>query len=406
MWPGGSGGAARRRWGGVPNIPLRRTPAPGAVTPAGRPRRLPSLDVVAPVVVALVVVLGAAACASATGAAVSSPSSPPASPSVSSVSSAGEPDPAQSDATATGGRLQLIVEPGATMARIYSLLAAPRHTLDMTMYELVDTRAERILAADASRRVRVRVVLDSNRERNQNLAAYRYLNAHGVRAVWASSSYEATHEKAVVVDAGYTDASALIMTLNLTSRYYATTRDYAVIDHSRSDIAAIESVFAADYARHARAVTPDGADLVWSPGSEAALVDLIRSADTSVSVENEEMSDYQIVDALEADARRGVHTRVIMTADSDYDAELTGLAANGASVHLYPYSSSALYIHGKVIVVDAGTSHASAFVGSQNFSYASLDDNRELGIEITNPAIVAKLAATLDHDYAGGRRYT
>ncbi len=43
---------------------------------------------------------------------------------------------------------------------------------------------------------------------------------------------------------------------------------------------------------------------------------------------------------------------------------------------LYPDTSSALYIHAKVIDVDG----AKAFLGSENFSTASLEYNRELGV--------------------------
>jgi phosphatidylserine/phosphatidylglycerophosphate/cardiolipin synthase-like enzyme len=47
--------------------------------------------------------------------------------------------------------------------------------------------------------------------------------------------------------------------------------------------------------------------------------------------------------------------------------------APGAHLHLFPDSSTALYIHTKAIVAYGAT----ALVGSENFSEASLDDNRE-----------------------------
>jgi phosphatidylserine/phosphatidylglycerophosphate/cardiolipin synthase-like enzyme len=60
-----------------------------------------------------------------------------------------------------------------------------------------------------------------------------------------------------------------------------------------------------------------------------------------------------------------------------------------------------LYIHAKVIVVDAGTASEKAFVGSENFSTASMGYNRELGITTNDPAIVNQLAKTLGQDYDG-----
>ncbi|HUC14217.1 MAG TPA: phospholipase D-like domain-containing protein, partial [Acidimicrobiales bacterium] len=233
-----------------------------------------------------------------------------------------------------------------------------------------------------------------------NTPAYDYLSAHRVKVHWAPSSYEATHEKAVVVDVGYSDQTALIMTLNLTSRYYATTRDFAVVERKPADVAAIASVFNADYSGDQNAPT-SGTDLVWSPGSEPALLALIGSARHNLAVENEEMSNAQVVSALVSAARAGVVTHVIMTEDSAYSANLSKLVAAGVDVHLYPDTSSALYIHAKVVVVDAGTAAEKAFVGSENFSSASMDYNRELGIVVNDPPIVNELDRVLNHDYDG-----
>jgi len=65
-----------------------------------------------------------------------------------------------------------------------------------------------------------------------------------------------------------------------------------------------------------------------------------------------------------------------------------------------------LYIHAKVIVADAGRSGERALVGSQNFSVASLDYNRELGVLTRDRAVVAALSATLRADYGGGTPYS
>jgi cardiolipin synthase A/B len=296
--------------------------------------------------------------------------------------------------------LSLIIEPGEIGA-IDSVLTSARHSLDMTMYELVDPVAEADLAADAARGIDVRVVLDRNREERSNTPAYDYLSAHRVKVHWAPSSYEATHEKAVVVDAGYPGQTALIMTLNLTSRYYATTRDFAVVDRNPADVSAVASVFNADYAGNQSAPTPSGADLVWSPGSEPALLALIGSARHSLEVENEEMSNEKVVSALATAAKSRVVVHVTMTDDSSYSYNFSKLEAAGVDVHLYPDTSSALYIHAKVIVVDAGTASEKAFVGSENFSTASMGYNRELGIITNDPVIVNELAKTLGHDYGG-----
>jgi phosphatidylserine/phosphatidylglycerophosphate/cardiolipin synthase-like enzyme len=213
--------------------------------------------------------------------------------------------------------------------------------------------------------------------------------------VWAPSSFDATHAKFIVVDS----SRALVMTLNLTSRYYASTRDFAVADSDAADVAAIEATFAGDFAGDP--VTPaGGSDLVWSPTtSSATLVGLINSAKTSLQVENEEMSNADVIDALTSAAQRGVTVDVTMTDSTEWTPAFDQLSTAGVHVATYAADAS-LYIHAKVIVADSGTSGAEAFVGSQNFTTASLNYNRELGLVTNNTAVIGGLAQTLNSDFA------
>src|SRR6188472_306215 len=150
----------------------------------------------------------------------------------------------------------LIIEPGAGFSPVYSLINGARHSIDMTMYEFSDTAAEHDLAAAAKRGVQVRVILD-RRARSVNSDAYSYLRSHRVAVTWSSRHYHYTHQKTVIIDG----AKAVIMTANLTSRYYATSRDFLVVDTERADVSAITTVFNADFT--AKTVRPrDGSDLI------------------------------------------------------------------------------------------------------------------------------------------------
>jgi phosphatidylserine/phosphatidylglycerophosphate/cardiolipin synthase-like enzyme len=74
-----------------------------------------------------------------------------------------------------------------------------------------------------------------------------------------------------------------------------------------------------------------------------------------------------------------------------------------SGVHVVTYARNAsLYIHAKVILADYGESGASVLVGSENFSNASLTENRELGIVTTNAAILSSIHTTLASDFSGG----
>jgi phosphatidylserine/phosphatidylglycerophosphate/cardiolipin synthase-like enzyme len=295
------------------------------------------------------------------------------------------------------GHLVLVTEPANGPQPLYALIGSARHSLSLVMYELGDPVAEADLVADVRRGVRVRVILDGGSyDRALNRPAFRVLVRGGVRVRWAPREFTLTHEKAIIVDS----REVAIMTLNLTSRYYATSRDFAVLDSQPADVHAIAATFSADWRAAPLTPTSGSGDLLWSPGAQASLLALINSASTSIDVEAEEMDNAAIEAALEAAARRGVAVQIVMTADSSWDDAFSALTAAGAQVRLYPANAS-LYIHAKLILVDG----ARLFLGSQNLSVASLTYNRELGIVTADEALIEALTPTFQSDFAGGQPF-
>jgi cardiolipin synthase A/B len=295
----------------------------------------------------------------------------------------------------------LITEPQAGFSPVYQLIKHARHSIDLTMYEFSDTKAEHDLAAAAERGVTVKVILDQ-REKSHNSSTYDYLKSHRVKVVWSSTRFEYTHQKTLLVDG----STAVIMTANLTSEYYSSTRDFLVTDAKAADVAAIAQVFNADFAH--RSVQPsDGKDLVWSPtGSQAKLLALIGGATKSLRIYSEEMGDTTIEDALIKAAKRGVNVKVCGENESgEYDSDFSRLSAAG--VHISYYSSShGFYIHGKVVEADYGTGHAKVFIGSENFSSTSLNRNRELGLITSNQKVLSAIARTFAGDYRNGKHWS
>ena len=298
--------------------------------------------------------------------------------------------------SAGSGALRVLSEPQAGLSAIYALINGAKSSIELTMYTLRDTTAENDRAAAARRRVDVRVILDQHLEKKFNTASYGFLSKHGVHVTWAPSG-TTYHQKTLTVD----NKTSVVMTLNMNSADYATTRDFAVFDTTPADVSAIVATFNADFA-HKKITPPDGADLVWSPtNSQAAILAVINSAKRTLSVENEEMGDPVITSALEAAARRGVKVTIIMTAQKDYDSAFSALEKAGAQVRTYRDSTKVLYIHAKAVVADAGLSDRQMFVGSENFSAASLRRNRELGIRTTSNPLVSAVSAVLAADYSG-----
>jgi cardiolipin synthase len=298
------------------------------------------------------------------------------------------------EAAASGRPLQLVAEPQAGATPFLTMIDGARHSVLLTMYELSDRGIEAALAGDAKRGVDVRVLLNGgyySERGSSNAAAYAYLKSRGVQVRYTPTYFALTHQKTLTVDG---DQSA-VMTLNFDGEY-ATTRDFAVLDRQPADVRAIITAFNADWS--GRRFTPSGGsgDLVWSPGAESALLNMIASAHASIDVENEEMDYTPATDALCAAARHGIKVEVVMTYESDWNRALGELSGCGARIRLY--HGQRYYIHAKLLLVDG----RQALVSSQNLSTTSLKYNRELGIELTSPAILAQLNGDFASDYAGG----
>ncbi|MBF9073065.1 phospholipase D-like domain-containing protein [Streptacidiphilus fuscans] len=285
---------------------------------------------------------------------------------------------------------------GSSEPDIYNFINSATSTLDMTMYELSDTTAVNDLIAREQAGVTVRVILDGTRT-SVNDSAYNTLKNAGVGVVWSSPSYVYTHQKTITVDG----TQSLILTGNLTSKYYSTSRDYGVFDNDPSDVSAIENVFNADYTQ--TAVTPsDGDNLLWSPtDSRSRLLSVINGATTTLDVEEEEFSDQTVVDAIAARASAGVKVRVVLEKPSSYSSEVSEIENAGGTVMGYS-SSTGFYIHAKAIVADYGLSTQTVEAGSMNISSNSLDNNRELGVILTDSGVASTIENAFNSDYQGG----
>jgi cardiolipin synthase len=292
---------------------------------------------------------------------------------------------------AASGTYSLIVQPDQGIQPIYDLINSAHKSIDLTMYELVDTTAQKDLVAKQKAGVKVRVILDQRRK-STNSSTYTYLKNNGVGVAWSSSTYYFTHEKTMVIDG----TQAVIMSGNMTSQYYKADRNYSVTDTDSADVSAIEKVFNADYAT--QSVTPgDGDHLVWSPtDSQSQLLALINGAKTNLYVENQEMGDSIVVNALTAAAKRGVQVEVVMSnTGNTYASEFNTLASAGVKVGTYA-ATAPLYIHAKAIVADQ-----KVFVGSENFSSTSLNKNRELGLILDDAKIAGGVQKVITNDFKG-----
>jgi cardiolipin synthase A/B len=317
---------------------------------------------------------------------------------------AGSAAPATAAGPRAAPRFAVVVEPSSGYGFLGRAVLRSRHSVLVELYELADPTFEADLIAAVHRGVHVEVLLDhAYSGASVNQAAFSRLAAHHVAVRWANNG-SIFHEKAMVVDG----ATAYVGTGNLTAEYYATTRDFWVVDTQHGDVAAIATVFHEDWPGAPPSHGPRGVDLVWSPNAEPTFLSLIGRAHHSITLESEEMSDTYVINALVAAARRHVAVHVTMTDDAEWHSAFNELVAAGVKVHV-DHGEHPIYVHAKAMCVDCTTgTHPTGLlvVGSQNLSYSSLAFNRELSIETSAPAVLAPIDAVLRADFLAATPYT
>jgi phosphatidylserine/phosphatidylglycerophosphate/cardiolipin synthase-like enzyme len=156
-------------------------------------------------------------------------------------------------------------------------------------------------------------------------------------------------------------------------------------------VRAVQAVFNADWNRQQ---APDWAHqvLVLSPGTSAAQLERVIDQPGPIDVESEELGPYRpILDAL---AAKGEGLRLILPVSINREdrRDVAFLRSHGVQVRLMPRKP--VYMHAKMIV-----GNALGFIGSENFTQTSLQDNREMGL-LLNGAKLDKLRAQFDVDWA------
>jgi len=302
--------------------------------------------------------------------------------------------------------LALVVQPEDGRAPILDAFNNAQASIDLMIYLLSDREVITALKNAVLRGVAVRVMLEQNpccsNDNTMQRAVFGELQEARVQVQWTNPAFRLTHAKMAVMDG----RAALVMSQNLTRTAFTFNREADIMDRDPADVAALEALFVADWDRSPY-IPSDPNLVIANITARQKFLTLIGGATKSLAIESEEMQDPAIIDAMIAAQKHGVAVRYIgSTAPAsstapqrdDNAAGRKRLIGGGAGVRLL----ATPYVHTKTVVADGIV----AFVGSENFSAASLDTNREIGILTTDTAIIGRLTSVFTKDWAAGKPET
>lgn len=215
------------------------------------------------------------------------------------------------------------------------------------------------------------------------------LDKSGVNTRWTNPNYSLTHEKSIVIDG----KEAFIMNQNLTTSSFSKNREYDILDKNPNDVAQVRNIFTSDWKRESYR-PPNESSLVISPvTSRKILTSLIKKPGKTLELEFEEIQDPEVISLISQMAKTK-KVRVIVPPLSKLDVNseaVEQIRESGGDVRFL----SSPYPHAKLILSNSRTS----YVGSINLSTQSMDQNRELGIILSDPQILNKLSETFESDW-------
>lgn len=264
--------------------------------------------------------------------------------------------------------LELLIQPTAGHAPLIEKINSAQTELLVKVYLLSDKEIISAIKNVHNRGVPTYVMLEEHPFGGGNLnpPTFTSLQTAGVNIKWSNPTFALTHEKTITVDGQTT----CILNQNLSASSFTKNREYNICTANPADVNEVRQIFFADWNR--TGYTPTVTNLVISPDTaRSKITALINSAQKSLDVEMEVIEDKDMSDLLDQKAKT-IPVRIIT-----------------------PEKLKSPYIHAKLIIADGIKSYS----GSVNLTTASLDQNREIGIIVSDPAIIGEEAQTFESDW-------
>ena len=285
---------------------------------------------------------------------------------------------------------EAIIAPTGLQNTLLGLMNEAQTDLSLMMYQLTVSGLVNGLIDAHQRGVNVRVLLDYGQGAND--WAISQLSNAGVPLKAAPAEFSHAHAKVMILDG----SRAVVMSANMNSYSMSSERNYGIIDHDPQDISQLQAIFERDWEGQGP-IDLSCSRLIVSPqNARQHIIQFIQGATQQLDLAVMYLTDNDVETAVKARASAGVPVRVLLANPEWIDsnpATAASLSAAGIETR-YLYTKE---LHAKLIIADGV-----AFVGSENLSYNSLNNNRELGLLVTEPEPAALIVERFEGDWVAG----
>jgi len=274
--------------------------------------------------------------------------------------------------------VKLIIQPEAGVVPIIQAIKTARKSIDVFIFRFDRDDIEKALGAAVQRGVMVRAIIaHTNRGGESRLRKLEQrLLAAGVQVARSADDLLRYHAKYMIAD-----STLHLLGFNFTKLDMDKSRSFAVSTKDSKSVQAAVRLFEADLTRQPH--VPSKSNLVVSPeNSREMLSSFIKGAKKELAIYDAKVYDQAIIKLLKDRAAKGVKVRV-----------LGGIKGKDSGIEARKLASMRLHV--RAIVRD-GTR---AFVGSQSLRKDELENRREVGLIVTNPAVARGLLKVFESDW-------
>ncbi len=259
------------------------------------------------------------------------------------------------------------------------------------VYIFTETRLQKALIQAYERWVDVKVILEKNvyKAPSMNKKAFQNFEKHGIPVVWSNAkNYALNHTKMMIVD-----DEAVVSTGNYSYSSFRYNREFFLIFADQKIIQILSDIFLKDFVWEK--YETHHPNLILSPFSTRTKFEyLLGNAQKKIQMYSLNFSDSRIKQLLIDKHKSWVQVEIIFPDDKKVDSNSEILQDfRKAGISFVQVSKPP--IHAKSILVD----EKYLYVGSVNFSSASIERNREIGFLLKNPEIIKEFLKIFQTDF-------